>query len=87
VTTTTVRTAVVPNAVAAASGGLTPAEQAIQAAGFVPYVQRITSNTGACYYDDPLNGKQEWDTNKVLSQSPIPGTVAPVGSTVTLNAC
>ncbi len=85
-TTTTVATATVPDAVALGTqcGCSGEPRTEITQAGFT--VQVSYSQSGACYYTTPT-GQQIWNSGAVVGQSPDPGTIAPVGSAVTLDIC
>lgn len=85
-TTTNVPTAVVPDAVAADQrvGGYY-SRQVVTQAGFVPLIQLVTSSP-ACYFTNP-DGQPQWNAADIISQVPPAGTVAAVGSSVTLYQC
>ncbi len=85
-TATTVPTATVPDAVAAdQSVGGYYSRQVVTKAGFVPLVQYVASSP-ACYFRN-ADGQPEWNAADIISQTPLAGSVAPVGSDVTLYTC
>lgn len=86
-TTTTIPMATVPDAAGPGeqSGSRAVAQDVITQAGFVAGYDPVTSD--ACYFDSPISGPNSWNAGEVVGQSPLPGTLAPAGSTVYLQVC
>ena len=85
-TTTTLPYVRVPDAVAAyESAGANLAYREVRQAGLVVVASYLSSGP-ECYVTTP-DGRQEWNANAIVSQSPLAGVVAPRGSTVVLYRC
>jgi hypothetical protein len=85
-TTTTVAAAVVPNIVAVSTQcGCSAVNSEVTQAGFQD--RFVPTSSGACYFNDPLNGQQEWNRGMIVDQLPSAGDLAPVGSIITLYQC
>ena len=86
-TTTTIPMATVPDAAGPGekAGSRAVADDVLTKAGFIAADDPTSS--GACYFDSPISGPNSWNAGEVLGQSPLPGTLAPLGSTVYIQVC